>query len=278
MMNLTDTEGKVFKLLGSRNGGEGEAALHQINGLFEKRNTSFGELLETHVPLADHEQLQKDFDEAARLYNDLSSNFDALNRKYQAINAGRTVLLWLQAHWKRCATVAVLLAAAGGGYSYLDRTAHADERNAVDAQLAKALGGMAAQVNLAYTGDYSSSSVVNIGGKPYWAMLYGVTEKGSYTDANGRLVTAHCVRLYAEPAAAVSDLPGAYRAPRPFNALGWLRWPERATQCRVITDDPKQRTEGNDRQIGNSGPTEIPDARIMEGSRDRWRRILQQHG
>jgi hypothetical protein len=288
MMNFSDTERKVFKLLDSSNAGEREAALHQLHALLAKRVTAglplrpFQELDETHVPLAnhvplaDHEQLKQDFDEAAKVLNDLSAKYDKLLVKYRTLNAGRTALLWLQMHWKRCATVGVLLAGAGGGFEYWDRQQHAAERKAADAQMAKSLDRIAAQVKLDYTGDYSSSSVVNIDGKPYWAVLYGVTEQGSYTDANGRPVALHCVHLYAEPA--VSDLPGAYRAPRPFNALGWLRWPERAVNC-VITDDAKQRTDGNDRQIGNSGSTEIPDAGIVEDPRDRWPRIFgRRHG
>jgi hypothetical protein len=281
MMNFSDTERKVFALLDSSNAGEREAALHQIHALLAKRVTAglplrpFHELDETHVPLADHEELKQQFDEAATVLNDVTAKYDKLLLKYRTINAGRTALLWLQMHWKRCATVGVLLAGAGGGFCYWDRQAHEADRNAANAQMAKALDRIAALQNLRYEGDYSSSSVVQIDGKPYWAMLYGVTEQGSYTDANGRPVTLHCLRLYAEPA--VSDLPGAYRAPRPFNALGWLRWPERAVNCRVITDDAK-RTDGNDR-LGNSGPTEVPDAGIVEDPRDRWPRIFgRRHG
>src|SRR4051794_12377370 len=139
MMNLVGTELKVFPMLSSPNAGEREAAVHQFYNLLDKRGTNCLELMENHVPLVDYEQAVKDFDEAGTVINDLSAKYDRLNLKYQAINGTRTVLLWLKANWKRCATVATVLALAAGGFEYWDQKAHAEERNAVEAQMSKAL-------------------------------------------------------------------------------------------------------------------------------------------
>jgi hypothetical protein len=68
-------------------------------------------------------------------------------------------------------------------------------------------------------------------------MYRGDIDATSYSDNHANIIEMRCLHLYASPAHPYSS---QFYKPSPRNFLGWVTWPELATQCKP---SPNQRAD-----------------------------------
>jgi FtsZ-binding cell division protein ZapB len=187
---------------------------------------------ESAVPKQKVEALEKelgDFKTAnaqAKQANDaLTQENDRLRREVATWKTAARGAVAIRMHWKKLAAGVAVLALLGGAYYWWGPgAAAAVERQRVNAAYRAALE------KITWQEGQSGPVVGMVTGKPYWIMVRGEIET-SHVDNAGRPVTLQCSHVFGVPATA--DWSGAYQPPELYNALGWLRWPERATVCKV---------------------------------------------
>lgn len=154
-------------------------------------------------------------------YNKLAADYASLQRR---IN----LLLPVKRHWKRLAAgLAAPVIAAGLWCFYPTETAA--HRAAVDAEFKE----LAATLKWAPGGEYSDPVVILAAKQPYW-VIARFDANSAHENAGGAVVTVQCVHLYAAPA---EPDAGVFLKPHPYSlfGFGWLRWPERGTDCKPET-------------------------------------------
>ena len=163
----------------------------------------------------------------------------ALARRNAALAARVATLhaaLWVMMNWRKVALLGlVLTVGSGGGWWWWSNeeaapdkpVAAADDRAqaAVDAELRDRLSRTKWGV------DDTAPAIATLYGVPYWVVVRGNVDAQSHADAQGRPIERHCLQLFASRA--VPDA-GAFVTPSPYVALGtWLKWPQRAAECRM---------------------------------------------
>jgi hypothetical protein len=131
----------------------------------------------------------------------------------------------IRVNWKKLAAGVAVVALLGGAYYWWGPAAAAAvERERVNAAVRVAIE------KIAWQEGEREPFVGMLAGKPHWVMVRGETET-SHVDNQGRPVVLQCSHVFAAPA--VADWSGAYQPPNLYNVLGWLKWPERATVCKL---------------------------------------------
>jgi hypothetical protein len=95
---------------------------------------------------------------------------------------------------------------------------------------------------------YGQPFVRVIAGKPYWVLTFGDTDTSDHATAQGGPIGLHCVHVYAAPAEA--DF-GQYVKVNPYRFGWWLKWPERAVDCKSFSVVAAEQRE-MDRLIQNA--------------------------
>lgn len=149
----------------------------------------------------------------------------ALTREIATLKAA----LWIKTNWKMVGAGAAALVVVVTGYWSYQR--YWSRSEAVTAGLHATAAGAT------WGEGWGEPFAARIGGEPYWLMFRGDLDGSSYSDGHGRPVEMRCLHLYATPAQPDS---GEFRKPSPRNFLGWVNWPELATQCKP---SPVQRAD-----------------------------------
>ena len=146
----------------------------------------------------------------------------ALTREIATLKAA----LWVKVNWKMTGALAATLLVAVTGYWAYDR--YWSRSDAVDAGLHAVVA--AAEWREGWSEPFAS----RVGGEPYWLMFRGDIDASHYSDNHGNPIEMRCLHLYAAPAQPDSS---EYFKPSP-RFLGWVIWPELATQCKPSPSRP----------------------------------------
>lgn len=208
-----------------------------------QRVNALGMLVE-HFQKSDPKQsfcgLLHEFENAAQRYQDLETSFVALQAtadQYVEANRGLDkqngdlrrqiaaykAALAIKLHPGRVVAWAAALAVAVGGYLWFT----GEPANTSAAVAAAARVELTSKSSWADTGP----KIFEVAGQPYWAIVHYNLETGRHADADGHPIDVECLHLYA--ARAVHDETRYNLIPNPYNWFGWLKWPERAVQCRL---------------------------------------------
>jgi hypothetical protein len=218
---MDDLAKKLFAQLDDDMPGLRGNALEALREHLKKAGRTFRDIvadIENALPLAKAEELEK------KLADYMTANAAAARRDAAQRREIATLkaALWVKVNWKITGSAAAALLVAVTGYGAYER--YWSRSDAVNA-------GLRAAVAEATWGEgWSEPFVSRVGGEPYWLLLRGDVDASSYSDRHGRPVEMRCLHLYATPAQPDS---GQYVKPSPRNFLGWVSWPELATQCRL---------------------------------------------
>jgi hypothetical protein len=209
-------------------------ALDALRDYLKKSSQTLRDVLheiETAIPAQKYSDLETKYNGAVDDYNQaVTENAQWVQRDQQqekAIAALRREvmtyksLVWMRLNRKRLIGGAVMAAAA------LFASLHdfGTWPPSVDAGL-RSLAN-----NAVWDQGFDKPFVAKIGDKPYWVMIRGDTDTGSFSDRLGHTISMRCLHVFAAEAEADS---GQFRKPHPYAlfGFGWLSWPERVTQCR----------------------------------------------
>jgi hypothetical protein len=130
---------------------------------------------------------------------------------------------WLRKHWKRFAfglAVPMIVLIGWLGYQRWVWPAEVDD------------GLRLLAMHTPWRQGYSEPFVRIIAGSPYWVLTYGDSDRSGHLTAQGGPIGMNCVHVYADPAEA--DF-GEYVKANPYRFGLWLKWPQRAVDCRPFS-------------------------------------------
>jgi hypothetical protein len=235
--------GQLVALLDSPNPAERVAALEKLTALRPKMGwLKFIDLLlklESTVTAEEAENLEKSLREWMQAHSERVTEIAALRRVIAARAAQVASLksaLWFSINWRRLAALSLVLTVGYGSWRWSNAEAapdrqpvpHAAADNA-EAAIDTGLRDLLSRTKWGL-GD-TTPVIITLNGTPYWVVIRGITEAKSHSDTWGRPIERHCLALFASEARRDA---GAFLTPAPYLAFGrWMRWPQRAAECRM---------------------------------------------
>jgi len=224
------------KLLAQFDGPARIKALDTLLAYLTRQGRSFRQIVfedENSVPRQDYDGLAQQLagyqraNAAAKAYN---TQLAAQNKVLRGMLWGQSKFAHLTRPQKAVLIGALLL--AGFGWWHWPQIEAAWSPSAAAQREAVASAGRDLLERVDWISGSYAPVVFYAGREPYWAMIRGDSDTKRHTDAQGRPVVVHCLYLYAVPATADA---GGFLAPHPYSlfGVGWLKWPERAAECKV---------------------------------------------
>lgn len=224
---MDDTEKKLLSMLDSDQPGERGNALEALHKHQKKIGHFCRDIVadsENAIPLQQYQDLENRCSAFAQANAGLAQQNAALSHRLAAYKAALAIKL----HWRRALFIAAVPVVGLVAHHLFSGETHAAREAA-----APVFERMAAATPWVASPTDTAPVVRQMAGYPYWVIVrYQQDQK--HRDAAGQPVTVQCVRLYAAPA---EPDAGAYLKPRPYrlHGWGWLKWPERAADCRTDT-------------------------------------------
>jgi hypothetical protein len=225
---MDDLERKLFQQLDDDMPAMRANAFEALREHLNKAGRKFRDLVadfESAMPAAQFEELEQKLADYVKA-NATAEKRDASQRREIAT---LKTALWIKVNWKISGALAAGLLVLVAGYWGYER--YWSRFDAVEAGL------RAAVASAAWGEGWGEPFAAKIGGEPYWLMFRGDIDASSYSDGHGNALEMRCLHLYATPAHPYSS---QFLKPSPRNLLGWVTWPELATQCKP---SPNQRAD-----------------------------------
>jgi hypothetical protein len=229
---MDETARKIFLQLDDEAPGVRSNAFEALRDHLQKAGRKFRDFvadLESAMPAAKADELRQKLAEYAKANEKAQKNETSLKGEVARLKAELKAALWVKANWKICGAVAAgLIAVVAGVCAYQRYWSRSEAVN---------MGLRAAVASASWNEGWGEPFAAKIGGEPWWLLYWGDLDASSYSDNRGNVIEMRCVHLYAAPATPYS---GQFFKPSPRNFLGWVAWPELATQCKP---SPNQRAD-----------------------------------
>jgi hypothetical protein len=239
--------GQIFGLLDSDQPGERATALDKLHSLREKMGwPTFGDVLRKLENTVSAAQLEAAEQSAAQWQRE-NAALAQRNAMLVARIATLRAALWFTRNWTKAAATVIVIGV--GSWQCSSRGTPPDQQT-VSTTSAKDTARAAVDSALrdllkrsSWSGGETAPFIVMVSGVPYWVIIRGTIDAQSHADAHGQPIKRHCLQLFAAEAARDA---GAFVTPSPYVAFGvWMKWPQRAADCRMPGTGNYQNEQGN---------------------------------